>query len=481
MAAPVRAGLLGVLPFLLVGAAMSSSISAQQFADLLGPFSNVPFPLDMDGDGDVDVVAGAQVVLNDGTGGFSSPVPLTNFPTSSVVTAFDLDGSSGMDLLVHGEPLQVLRNAGGVDFTDVTTTFFPQPFPEGERVALLDANQDGHLDFLAVGAASQQPDLTFRTAYSIILNDGAGGVAGTVQGELDGNVVGTILTGDYNADGRHDIAAQVELPTGLAPAVFLETLGSYGSVVILPSTGAPVRTAPITVPESGQLVLATPVLFGVRFDVYGPISAPNATFESSLCNASLIGGQLSSVAVHVRDFNGDATPDLFWSSRLPPQAAFSRGPTFGSSCEVPQLSGVQALNAVADLDGDGDLDLLGFTRILLNLRQQLTVPQFAAIGQVLEITAFSRPNSGAQPTAFAAVFFGVPRLTPIPTPFGNLWIDIVVELPPITTGPDGSGTTSLSVPNAPALIGLQPAFQALLVEPGTGFIGFTNRDSTTIF
>jgi hypothetical protein len=140
---------------------------------------------DVNGDGAPDLVLGAfdqttssAVLLNDGSGHFTTALPLPPRPLqpdaqATAVQPVDLDGDGRTDLLVaytiqnpngtaQARWLQVLMGNGDGTFRDETASRFPQ-MPNQARnfigsMQLLDINGDGTLDVAAhlIGPAPQQ-------------------------------------------------------------------------------------------------------------------------------------------------------------------------------------------------------------------------------------------------------------------------------------------------------------------------------------
>lgn len=165
---------------------------------LAGPWVSVA---DVDGDGDLDVAGHSgrysrlSLFTNDGTGGFTAFTGAVSAGTGDVAIG-NLDGDNLLDLVVASKTsnrVSVARGVSGGLF--LSPTGIPVTAPDG--VALADMNGDGRLD--AVVGANGMAILPGRgngTFDSPLLAHAA------TLGD-----VGDVETGDFNGDGRPDVAA----------------------------------------------------------------------------------------------------------------------------------------------------------------------------------------------------------------------------------------------------------------------------------
>jgi len=172
---------------------------------------------DVNGDGVADIVAGIfpamgsnsstmssfTVLLNDGTGKFSVGIPQTFTGTYPGPTALaDIFGTGKKDLLIashNPDVLYLFANQGNGTFgpPSIVASLGPD-----RSFAVADFDGDGRPDIALSGV-----DQSGNENTHVLLNNGGGTFTDTVPSAL-ASVGGTVTAGDFNVDGRIDLAIE---------------------------------------------------------------------------------------------------------------------------------------------------------------------------------------------------------------------------------------------------------------------------------
>lgn len=163
---------------------------------------------DVNGDRKIDILAGGPgglaVLLGNGDGTFQTPKLASGVPSPTSFQLADFNGDGIPDVAVTfltlgfliptGASLQVFTGNG--DGTFAPGPFFSLGLTPWAVVTIGDFNQDGVPDIAAASAQN----------VTVLLNDGKENFTGAANGNMPWNYAPGIATGDFNGDGKLDLA-----------------------------------------------------------------------------------------------------------------------------------------------------------------------------------------------------------------------------------------------------------------------------------
>jgi hypothetical protein len=264
---------------------------------------------------------------------------------------------------VLGTALLGPTGSNGISFR--TTTTFPLPRQGnivGSYAVTADFNQDGIPDLLVT-------DPSYGT-ISILLGNGDGTFSTTILPSPTGYESGSLVVGDFNADGKMDFALNLD---GGPIAIYLgngdgtftagqhinPTIGggSTGNLVVADFNGDGVPDIAETVDESAAGGIGGNCFNGFRNCFVQIFSGHGDGTFAALPNLTPSTHAFSMVTA---DFNGDGKPDLALTSIVDGYLLVLLGNGDGTFVAAPHLlPNTQALGlAAADLNGDGNPDLV---------------------------------------------------------------------------------------------------------------------------
>lgn len=455
--------------------------------DSLGQQGPVVFG-DLDGDGDADALVAAATASssgtltlllwrNDGLGGFADQT-LACLPRIfggvPALALGDVDGDGDLDVVVGhggasaGRTLRLLRNDGGTSFPDVTRGRLPLVSGNISSIVGADFDGDGDRDLLvAAGSANR-----------LLRNDGTGTFTDDTAASLPPQPLGSSLAGvaDVDGDGDRDIVLVTQLGLWLndGTGVFTDVSATHMPWLGLNNTS--LALGDVDGDADVDLVVGTGVAgFPMQNQLLLNDGAGHFT-NATAARFPAAAGHTLDVALADVDEDGDldvlaAVAKETWISP-PPQIVTTAermwlwqndgSGTFtdATAAMVPVLDYTQRLG-IADVDGDGDLDVVLRNRlrdvVLTNLRRHVGWRSLPRIGKRLAIEVRGVP---AEPFVLGA------SAAPAAVPWGalgTLRLDLAGMLLTHSGSCDASGVAvyGVMVPMDPALVGAVVYWQAL--------------------
>jgi FG-GAP-like repeat len=299
------------------------------------PFSGIA-TADFNGDGRPDVAVGNAVLLGNGNGTLAG-VPINVTPGSGAVAVADFENIGTRDAaIVSGSSVYILHNDGSA----ILSLMHTYTVPQSGGIVVADFNGDGNLD-LAVNSIDP---ISLNWGYSVLLGNGDGSFQLPIfypqTVTYSGHTV-QITVADFNHDGKPDIAVEGVGNQSLAILLGLGD-GTFAPAVYYYDAGASfLLIGDFNKDGKLDIVADSAILFGNG----------DGTFQAAMFPASLNGF----VAQFVADVNNDGKPDLLSGN----QVALGNGD--GTFTLLPVLT--TSISGVADLNGDGRLDLFASTAI----------------------------------------------------------------------------------------------------------------------
>jgi hypothetical protein len=275
---------------------------------------------DFDGDGRLDLavayagvfpdyVGGVSVLLGNGDGSFQAAQNFGPGKGASSVAVGDFDGDGRLDLAVayagrspdYVGGVSVLLGNGDGSFQAA------QNFGTGNHasfVAVGDFDGDGRLD-LAVAYIGLYPD--FVGGVSVLLGNGDGSFQAS-QNYGAGNVSSSVAVGDFNGDGRLDLAVAYAGSYPDRGGVSMLLGNGDGSFQAAQNFGVGNRPSSVAVGDfdgDGRLDL---VVASSLFAAYVSVLLGNG--DGTFRNARNFGTDYFAQSVAVGDFNSDGWQDL---------------------------------------------------------------------------------------------------------------------------------------------------------------------------
>jgi hypothetical protein len=325
------------------------------------------------------------VRIANGDGSFRAPVVYT-FPPSVVgggyygtpMVSGDFNGDGNVDLIFEGST-QLLLYPGNGDGTFQAPKYITVDFPSGQQMEHLwltaDFTGDSKLDLIATGGNSNASSRTPGSIY-LIPGNGAGGFGAATSiytlpaagsGNTDFYEADTLLAGDFDGDGRADIAFVEDYvcDQGQICSTAVHVLYSNGNSQFTDTT----TNAAVTYAGVFSITSTGDLNSDGRTDIFATLNDSDTSSSESY----LLYGQTERTfhmytmpgftAAAMADFNGDARMDLVGSlantSGLTFELADSGEGTFTQQNYAPPTDPYLSGQVVGDFNFDTKPDVVG--------------------------------------------------------------------------------------------------------------------------
>jgi len=285
----------------------------------------------------------------------------------------DLDGDGRPDLViavgqtnsVSGYIYQNIEPGGGLD----TNSFAPpQPFGVSGRataVAVADLDADGLLDIIILTTSPDQ-----LAVFRNVSSPGAMSFQAPLTWPALGGGLGALAVADIDGDGHPDVVA-----TGMTnnKVAIFRNVSSVGAISLAPHVDFAVGTAPVALAVADldgngkpDILTANANATSGAFSILRNVGVPGLVDTNSFNAAFSITNGTGAAGIVAADFDGDGKLDIAVSLGASNRVAIYRktspqgilnGASFAAPVSLVCPGSPRGL-AVADLDGDGKLELI---------------------------------------------------------------------------------------------------------------------------
>ena len=321
------------------------------------------YTADLDGDGDPDVLSASSQKIawyaNDGQGNFGEAQTISTRSASEIYTA-DLDGDGDQDVLLGRTNLDIIwyANDGQGRFEEQEIFFDIQRGGLGGRAYAADMDDDGDQDILSSYFYSfPEYGISFNT-FRWYANDGQGNFSFSGSTSERGNEISEIYTADVDGDGDQDAITISSVDNKLTWYTNDEQNVFSASVAVTDQGSTQDLTAADLDEDGDQDVLAASSFAAEDGRVVYYANSGSAAFDEQLAVAEQ---NSRPQFIFAPDLDEDGDQDVLLATDFNIVWYANEGQeAFGESIEIGRSPADHTIQVaqVADLDGDGDLDVL---------------------------------------------------------------------------------------------------------------------------
>jgi hypothetical protein len=318
---------------------------------------------DLNGDGIPDLVLGSNVLsiyLGNADGTYTSlgTISIQQGPTSYPIVSADFNGDGIPDLalpMYSPSEIAILLGKGDGTFALPIMVSVAGATFGFNQILVADFNGDGIPDLAAIAEGN---DLT----VNILSGKGDGNFAEVTTNPPISGVPLNFATGDFNGDGKMDIAVTensgtIAILLGNGDGTFA-AMGTVNSA----SGGSPSPIAVADFNGDGKLDIA--VVAGAYLTANESVSILTGNGDGTFNSPFSSPGSTSTIVtwIQVADFNQDGTPDVVLADSAGSATVFSNDGGGSLSKSFPVVSGLRTPYylevGVSDINGDGYPDIV---------------------------------------------------------------------------------------------------------------------------
>lgn len=401
---------------------------------------------DLDQDGDPDLVTTGRgdgvvaVYENDGNGTFvdrtvDAHIPILFLASGVIAGDYDADGDLDLYFSNYGEANYLMRNEGDFVFFDVTDAAGVGDPGRGCGSAWTDYDGDGWIDLYVTNRTQVDPPGIPNRMYR---NKGDGTfeeVAGALGIDVGATLSFQATFFDYDKNGYTDLYICTD-KGGLCPFqenhLYRNDGGTFTEVTATSGTSACIGCMGTVIGDINRDGYSDIFCTNTEDGHVLFVNQGDGTFSEEATAAGVIAYEFAWSPAFL-DFNNDAFLDLFISNDPQPNRLFQFAPLWPASSVSSTYNvnapGASYCSAVADLEGDGDQDLVlqnwgenikiyvnheGETRNWLKFDLRGLAPNLNAIGARVEMNLGSvtqtrevLAGSGLKSMSTLVVHFGL--------------------------------------------------------------------------
>ncbi|MCA8971578.1 MAG: VCBS repeat-containing protein [Planctomycetes bacterium] len=447
--------------------------------------------IDLDADGDLDLVRMSSSILlrdrlsihrNDGTGSMreTSELVIGDSYPSSMVTG-DVNGDGFDDLVVtqtDGGPLRLFLGDGRGGLV-LASSAFPRTTVNTGGAVLVDIDGDKDLDLAVADGVGGYSRPRVNRLYR---NDGLGVYTDITTTHMPAVIESSISVAALDADNDGDVDLVFTSQYGSNQEMRLYLNDGQGSFSIDPSSFPRFPQIPVTSVSAGDLDAdgdADLVLgFGGGTSIVialNTIQSGHAVFTPTVQTA-----MRDAYRVRLADLDGDGDLDIAWSGgrggfAINDGAAMFT--TLGPSLALERKSTSEIVVGDLDQDGDEDLVLLGneTADVFQNLQRHIRAPYLPRLGEDHRVELLARPAVHDQVVlpllSYVRANIDLGDLERLMLEPALLTLLDPVALP-VSSG--GQASIALAMPGEPAYLGHAFGLQALFIDLATAKCKLSN-------